>query len=244
MKQNKYDDNAFYNKYSQMDRSTRGLAGAGEWHALQKMLPPLAGKRVLDLGCGFGWHCAWAMAQGAQSATGVDLSENMLDRAREMNGGPGIAYLRAAIEDIDFPENSFDLVFSSLAFHYVESFDAVCRRVHGCLAPGGAFVFSAEHPIFTAQGPQRWHTDSAGANAHWPVDRYFDEGMRQAVFLEEVVVKYHRTLTTYLSDLLHTGFTINGVCEPQPSRQMLEELPAMADELRRPMMLIVSATKN
>jgi len=243
MKQNKYDDQAFYDKYSQMERSKKGLEGAGEWYALQKLLPPLAHKRVLDLGCGFGWHCAWAMAHGAQSATGVDLSEKMLKKARAINGGPGITYLRAAIEDIDFPRDSFDLVFSSLAFHYVARFDSICRRVRHCLRLGGAFVFSAEHPVFTAQGPQQWYCDAQGNNLHWPVDRYFDEGMRQAIFLEEDIIKYHRTLSTYINDLLQNGFALTGLSEPRPPQHMLDEIPGMRDELRRPMMLIISAVR-
>lgn len=57
MKQNKYDDIVFFEKYSKMDRSTKGLAGAGEWKTLQKLLPDFKDKCVLDLGCGFGWHC-------------------------------------------------------------------------------------------------------------------------------------------------------------------------------------------
>ena len=57
MKENKYDDTVFFQKYSQMDRSVQGLAGAGEWPALQAMLPDFRAKRVLDLGCGFGGFC-------------------------------------------------------------------------------------------------------------------------------------------------------------------------------------------
>ena len=83
MKENKYDDAVFFEKYSQMDRSTKGLVGAGEWPALERMLPPLKGKRLLDLGCGFGWHCRYAMEQGAESALGVDISQKMLAVARE-----------------------------------------------------------------------------------------------------------------------------------------------------------------
>ena len=67
MKQNKYDDDAFFQKYSRMDRSVKGLSGAGEWQTLQSMLPDFHGKRVLDLGCGFGWHCQYAMTKGAMS---------------------------------------------------------------------------------------------------------------------------------------------------------------------------------
>ena len=65
MKENKYNNSHFFSQYSQMSRSVEGLKGAGEWHVLQKMLPDFAGKRVLDLGCGFGWHCAYAIEQHA-----------------------------------------------------------------------------------------------------------------------------------------------------------------------------------
>lgn len=60
MKQNKYDVAEFFSKYSQMDRSTKGLIAAGEWATFRAMLPSLRDKRVLDLGCGFGWHCRYA----------------------------------------------------------------------------------------------------------------------------------------------------------------------------------------
>lgn len=244
MKENKYDDNAFFEKYSQMDRSTKGLAGAGEWPTLQRMLPAFDGKRMLDLGCGFGWHCRYAMEQGAASALGVDISEKMLAVAREKTTDPRVDYVCAAVEDLEVEPASFDLVISSLAFHYIASFPAVCRKVADCLKAGGDFVFSVEHPVFTAYGTQDWYRGENGAILHWPVDRYFSEGRREAVFLGEQVVKYHKTLTTYLNSLLRTGFVITGIEEPQPTAEMLREVPGMEEELRRPMMLIVSAKKQ
>ena len=66
MKENKYDDPAFFNQYKSMARSQGGLAAAGEWHELKKLLPDFNGKRVLDLGCGFGWHCRYAVEHGAR----------------------------------------------------------------------------------------------------------------------------------------------------------------------------------
>ena len=85
MKENKYDNSDFFSQYSQMSRSVEGLKGAGEWHVLQKMLPDFAGKRVLDLGCGFGWHCVYAIEHGATHVTGIDISEKMLEEARKRN---------------------------------------------------------------------------------------------------------------------------------------------------------------
>ncbi|MDO4269968.1 MAG: class I SAM-dependent methyltransferase [Eubacteriales bacterium] len=244
MKENKYDDPVFFAKYAQMDRSKKGLEGAGEWQSLQALLPDFAGRRVLDLGCGYGWHCAYAAEHGAVAVTGLDLSEKMLEQARRNHSAPQIEYRRLAIEDADFPDGSFDAVISSLAFHYVEAFGEMVRKIARWLVPGGDFVFSCEHPVFTAEGPQAWVRDAEGGIAHFPVDRYFDEGARQANFLGERVTKYHRTLTGIVGALLENGFVLSGLVEPQPPQRMVEEIPGMADELRRPMMLILAARKQ
>lgn len=244
MKENKYDDNNFFSQYSKMTRSVEGLKGAGEWHILQKMLPDFTGKRVLDLGCGFGWHCIYAVEHGATFITGIDISEKMLEEARKRNSSPLIEYKCMAIEDYDFQPNMFDIIISSLTFHYLESFDNICRKINTTLTLGGSFVFSVEHPIFTAYGNQDWYYDQAGNRIHWPVDRYFTEGRRTAVFLGEEITKYHKTLTTYINGLIQNGFEICELIEPQPDPTMLESIPGMKDELRRPMMLLISARKK
>jgi hypothetical protein len=58
--QNKYEEPAFFAAYSSMPRSVAGLDAAMEWQAFRALLPALAARRVLDLGCGFGWHCRYA----------------------------------------------------------------------------------------------------------------------------------------------------------------------------------------
>lgn len=240
MKENPYDHESFFQQYAGMARSQQGLAGAGEWHALKKLLPDPAGMDVLDLGCGFGWHCAWAAEGGAASVLGIDLSEKMLAEAAKRCPAEQVRYRRCAIEDYEYPADSFDLVISSLAFHYVEDFDSICRSVACSLRPGGRFVFSVEHPIFTAEGRQDWLYNEDGSIRCWPVDRYFASGPREAVFLGEKMTKYHRTLTQYVEGLLAAGFSIAGLVEPEPDPAMLH-LPGMADELRRPMMLLLAA---
>jgi SAM-dependent methyltransferase len=242
MKENKYDDSVFFDKYSNMERSVKGLDGAGEWHELQKLIPNLNGKRILDLGCGFGWHCRYAVEQGAESVVGVDISQKMLEEAKAKTKSDRIRYVCMPIEEINFPEAAFDVVISSLAFHYIPSFGDVVSKVSGCLVSGGEFIFSVEHPIFTAQGTQDWHYDEQGRPMHWPVDNYFAEGKRNAVFLGEEVVKYHKTLGTYMGELLQGGFQITGFIEPTPAPEQMNE--ERQNELRRPMMLLISAKKS
>lgn len=244
MKENKYDDDVFFEKYSHMARSEKGLAAAGEWPSLKPLLPDFTGLQVLDMGCGYGWHCRWAAEHGAAGVIGVDLSEKMLAVAREKTSPDSpIQYMRAAVEDLAFPSACFDVVLSSLALHYVQDFPALVEKVHRWLRHGGQFIFTVEHPVFTAQGTQDWFYGANGEILHFPVDRYYYEGRREAVFLGEQVIKYHRTLTTYLEGLLQSGFALRHVVEPAPPANMLE-LPGMKDEMRRPMMLIVCAQKE
>ncbi|WP_127531091.1 class I SAM-dependent methyltransferase [Paenibacillus kobensis] len=244
MKQNKYDDSSFFTNYSQMARSIGGLDAAGEWTTFRSMLPELRDKRVLDLGCGFGWHCRYAREQHASSVLGIDLSDNMLARAREMTDDPNIEYRRQAIEDIELTGEQFDVVLSSLAIHYVERFDLLCSKVYDSLVPGGNFLLSVEHPIFTALAAQDWHYGPQGEKLHWPVDNYHHEGPREARFLDHDVVKYHRTVSSYLNELIESGFTVTKLSELQPTQQMLESNPAWQEETRRPMFLLIAAVKK
>lgn len=244
MKQNKYDDLGFFEKYSEMPRSIGGLNAAGEWPVLRSMLPSLRDKRVLDLGCGFGWHCKYAREQQARSVVGVDLSEKMLAYARENNNDSAIEYRRLAIEDINFAAGEFDVVISSLALHYVEHFEIVCRKIHHCLVSGGTFILSVEHPVYTALAAQDWYYGSEGERLHWPVDDYQKEGLRQARFLDNDVVKYHRTIATYVNALIDSGFSLMKLSEPQPTQETLDKYPEMRDETRRPIFLLISVVKN
>lgn len=243
VKQNKYDEPDFFTGYSSMPRSVAGLGEAGEWPACRSLLPNLQGKRVLDLGCGFGWHCRYARERQARSVVGVDLSEKMLARARESTGDPGIEYRRAAIEDIDFPADAFEVVLSSLALHYVERFDRVCAKVHRCLAAGGTFVLSVEHTMVTARAAQDWHYGPNGERLHWPVDDYQQEGLRHARWLAAEVVKYHRTLATYVNTLIDAGLRVTRLLEPAPPADMVAERPDWQDEYRRPLFLLPAAVK-
>jgi len=243
MEENEYDNPKFFKAYSNFPRSVEGLKAAGEWPDFKKMLPDFNHKSVLDIGCGFGWHAQYAAQNGAEKVIGIDLSQNMLKVATEKNDFSNVHYQQMAMEDLDFPENSFDVAISSLALHYTPDFNNICQRVSKCLTVDGDFIFSVEHPIFTAYGNQDWFYDENGQITCWPVDHYFSEGKREAKFLGQKVVKYHKTLTTYLNTLIKNNFSITGIVEPTPPERLIETVPGMKDELRRPMMLIVSAKK-
>lgn len=243
MQQNKYDDPSFFENYRRMPRSQEGLSAAGEWPVLRALLPDLKGKRVLDLGCGYGWHCRYAAEQGAVQVTGVDLSARMLEQARSYKAYTQIQYLQQSIETVEFQPDSFDVVISSLALHYVADYEGVCKNVFHMLKAGGYFVFSAEHPVFTARAEQDWVYDTAGKRLHWPVDHYQEEGLRATRFLDHEVVKFHRTMASWINALPGAGFRIRQIAEPQPAPELLLHYPEMQDETRRPLFILIAADK-
>ena len=242
MAQNIYDRPEFFDGYSRMDRSVRGLDGAPEWPALRALLPDLAGKRLLDLGCGFGWFARWAVEQGAASVLGVDLSENMLARARAETADRHVRYLRADLETLDLRAESFDLAYSSLALHYVEDFGRLIGEVSRALVAGGHFVFSIEHPIYMASIKPGWLAREDGGRT-WPVDHYAIEGARVTDWLMKGVRKQHRTLGTTLNALIDAGLAVRRVVEWSPTPQQVAAQPSLADELERPMMALVASRK-
>jgi len=242
MTQNIYDDPEFFAGYSKLRRSVHGLDGAPEWPAIRALLPDFDGKRIVDLGCGFGWFSRWAKQHGAAHILGLDLSRNMIARAKADTSDPDIEYAIADLNRLDLPEASFDFAYSSLAFHYIRDFDRLVRTVHRSLVPGSYLVFSIEHPIYMAPTRPGWLIDSDGRKT-WPVDRYSVEGPRRTDWLAKDVLKYHRTIGATLNTLIGAGFTIRHVQEWSPADDQVAANPDLADELERPMMLLVAAQR-
>lgn len=242
MAQNIYDRPDFFAGYSQLRRSIHGLAGAPEWPAIRALLPDLAGKRIVDLGCGFGWFARWARENGAVSVLGIDLSENMIARARADTDDPAIEYRLADLESLALPEASFDFAYSALAFHYIVDFGRLVKAVHRALHPGAHFVFTIEHPIYMAPRQPGWSADAEGCKS-WPVNNYAVEGPRTTDWLAKGVIKQHRTLGTTLNSLVDAGFAIRRVEEWSPSAAQVAADPALAEEMERPMMLLVAALR-
>lgn len=241
MAQNIYDNPDFFLGYSQIPRQVHGLDGAPEWHAIRALLPNLEGKRVVDLGCGFGWASRWMREQGAASVLGLDLSQNMIERARATTVDAAIEYRIADLDTLELPQEAFDLAYSALTFHYVEDFGRLVRVIREALGPGGHFVFTIEHPVFMAAAHPHWLNDEDGRNT-WPVNGYSVEGERRTDWFAKDVLKYHRTLATTLNELIGAGFQIRRVEEFAPTPAQIAQSPQLAEELERPMILLVSAS--
>jgi SAM-dependent methyltransferase len=244
VRQNLYDDSRFFTAYARMRGQTRGLHELLILPCLPDLLPDLAGKRVLDLGCGDGWFCRYAADAGARSVIGVDPSVRMLSLARERTNNSSISYLNAFVEDAAFAAASADLVVSILALHYVAELDRVLAAVAGWLEPGGTFVEIVEHPIFTSQLERSGWIDEQGSHVAWPVSDYFDEGARITTWFIDGVVRYHRSVSATVNAVRRAGLTIDLLAEPQPTPSAVETIPDAADELIRPSLLAIRAFKG
>lgn len=241
MAQNIYDDAAFFEGYGKLPRSRDGLAMAGEWPSLQSMLPDLRGLRVLDLGCGLGYHCRWAAESGAASVTGLDISERMLAAATANCAGLPVAFRRADLETADFGENEYDLVFSSLAVHYIKDFDSFCGRVRRALRDGGTFAFSMEHPVFAARATPDFMNDAEGRMVG-AVYQYLHEGERLTNWIADGVVKYHRLISTTVNALQRAGLQLDHMDEWAATDQDIAAHPEWEKERYEPMFLLFATT--
>jgi SAM-dependent methyltransferase len=237
-----YDNEEFFAAYAQMPRSKDGLKAAGEWHQFQPLFPNLQGKTVLDLGCGYGWHCKYAAQMGAYSVLGIDCSSRMIEKSILDNADERIQYRVCGLEDFDYPADAYDFVISNLVLHYVEDLEGIYQKVYRTLKKDGCFLFNIEHPVFTAGVGQEWIYDENGRPLYWPVENYYYPGQRETVFLGKKVLKQHHTLTQIINPLLKIGFRLEALEEAMPSSEMMH-IPGMADEMRRPMMLLVKVAK-
>lgn len=239
MTQNIYDNQAFFDGYAQL-RSQFDFEAAPEWPAIEMMLPDLCGKQVIDLGCGYGWFCRRAREAGAAGVVGIDLSEKMLSRARELTNDNGICYQRGDLSLLTLPAQAYDLAYSQLATHYLPDIVPLITALYEALRPGGWLIFTTEYPIYTSPVRKGWIADDEGQRS-WAVNNYQNEGDRVNNWLADEVVKYHRTLGATLNVLMNAGFTLRHVNEWGPTTEQIYTNADLVEEAKRPMMVLISA---
>ena len=162
MKQNKYDDPAFFARYSQMARSIGGLEAAGEWPAFRALLPDLRDKRVLDLGCDTGSLSVEFANRGAASVVAVDISADAIEEARRRHADSNVTFAVSELAALPIPDASVDLILSYDVFEHVSNPFALLRECRRVLATGGDMLIGTwgwGHPFahhFFAEMPVPW----------------------------------------------------------------------------------------
>lgn len=242
--QNIYDNEIFFAGYKKIRENQVNANNLFEIPALFSMMPNLKDKTILDLGCGFGEHCKGFVESGAKKVIGIDISEKMLEIAKQENADSKITYINMPMENIFELTEKFDIVISSLAFHYVEDFAGVVKNVYNLLNENGTFIFSQENPLCTCHsGGQRWTKDENGNKLYLNLSNYGIEGERESTWFVDDVKKYHRTFSSIVNTLIEVGFSINKMIEPLPTEEILSQYPAYKDLFHKPDFLLVKCTK-
>lgn len=117
-----------------------GESGTGRYDSFLLSLVPRGAVDVLEVGCGLGRLTAGLAAGRRRQVTGMDLSPEMIERARRRVGTtPGVSLLCGDFLELDFGARRFDCVVSAAALHHMPEDDAV-PRMAGLLRPGGRLV--------------------------------------------------------------------------------------------------------
>ena len=245
MNRNIFDDQTFFENYRALRETDVNYNDQLEQPAMRRLLPDLTGKTVLDLGCGFGHNCAEFVRRGASVVIGLDLSRRMLEEAERTCSDPKITYLQRDMTDL-CGLSRVDLIYSSLAFHYVQDFECFARDLYDHLNPGGWLLFSQEHPLVTATlgGRQHYNRDESGKETAFTFSDYGRPGRREVFWFVEGVEKFHRRFSDIVNALCRAGFLPDEICEPLPEETADQRLPGIVRrETIKPTFLIVRAKK-
>jgi SAM-dependent methyltransferase len=192
--------------------------------AVLSLLPPVAGKRVLDAGCGPGVYAEWLADRGAD-VLGIDVCPRMVELARQRLGGKASIALADLGRSLDFLEpSSFDLIVSALTLDYVRNWDSAFSEFFHLLREPGHLVFSVGHPAdeFYEHHPRGNYFEVEAVDYEW---RGFGTLVR--------VPYYRRPLQAMLGPLLGAGFVLERLLEPRPVPQFQEHDPADYGKLLR-----------
>jgi SAM-dependent methyltransferase len=243
--QNIYDNQEFFDGYKKLRGNPSAANDIVEKPALFSLAPDLHNKSVLDIGCGYGENCIQFLKLGAAKVTGLDISAKMLEIARNENSFPNIQYINKSMTDLDEITEKFDVVFSSLAVHYIEDFDKLVKDIYNHLNQGGYFIFSQEHPLTTALLTQDyWTRNSENEHIHYNLTTYALEGERKVTWIVDGVIKYHRTISSIINFLSSAGFIVEQILEPIPSNEIMERYPSYKKYIHKPDFLLIKVRKN
>ena len=203
--------------------------------ATLSLLPDVEGKKVLDVGCGPGAYAERLLDRGAQ-VVAVDVSPRMAELAKARTRGRAEVHRADIAAPLSFLETaSFDLVLGPLVMDYVRNWRATFGEFHRLLHPGGHLVVSVTHPFFDF--------------TYFKSERYFETELVASEWKgfgpkRVRVPSYRRSLEDTVNPFLESGFQIERLLEPKPTKELCDADPRHFEELgRQPCFLCIRAVK-
>lgn len=250
MSDNIYDNKDFFDNYIKLRNDPNNIAANEivEMPAIYSVLPDLTEKRVLDLGCGSGNNCMKAVELGASYVVGIDVSKNMINLAKQVNLDEKIHFMNLPMEEIASLNQKFDVVTSSLAFHYVEDYDKLVKDIYGLLNENGQLIFSQEHPLSTGTILNEACNSSSklklGGKEYKLLSDYNVNGPRVVHWLGETYTKYHRNISSLVNGLIENHYRICKIVEPIASEENVKRNAKFKNQLNMPYFMIIVAEKG
>ena len=214
---------------------------------------PVRGRSVLDLGCGEGYFARQLKRRGAETLVGMDLSSEMIARARkeESREPLGISYDVGNAADLaGFETKCFDRVVAVFLFNYLtrHQMDVVVDGVFRVLKPGGSFVFAVPHPSlpFTRSEEPPFYFSPGDCGYYSGQDQLFEGEIYRRDGVSVPVRCIHKTLSDYFRCLRDAGFTgMPDVEELHVTPTMVETDPDFFSPLvDQPLHLAIRVEKN
>jgi SAM-dependent methyltransferase len=185
--------------------------------AILNLAGDVAGRQVLDAGCGSGALFAALRDRGA-IVTGFDSSTKMVELARQRLGADAALQIADVGSPLPFPDGAFDDVIAALVLHYLEDWTAPLAELRRVLKPGGRLIISVNHPlILKLFKPESDYF----ATVKWS-EEYTFSGQRA------VLTYWHRPLHAMTDAFTAAGFRTTVISEPHPAPGARELFP---DEL-------------
>ncbi len=235
-----YDQSDFFTNYMKRRNREDSPNNAIEGPIMSELVGNIQDKTILDLGCGDASFGKELLQLGARHYTGVEGSEQMVEAARSNLLELDATMHNETMESFQYPNESYDLVTSRFAIHYVSDFDLLFQNIYQTLKKDGRFVFSIQHPLTTLSFISKQTGDKRGS---WIVDDYFRDGERKEPWINKVVVKYHRTIEQYFTALRQAGFTVQDLREGTPKREHFSSEDEFVRRQRIPVVLAFACGK-
>jgi SAM-dependent methyltransferase len=178
----------------------------------------VAGRRILDAGCGSGPLFAALRDRGA-IVSGFDMSAGMLEQARRRLGPDADLRVADLADPLPFPDDAFDDVVASLVLHYLEDWGPALAELRRVLTPGGRLIVSVDHPflinlIQRQTGPRPDYF----ATYNWTEEWAMGGQTAQMSF-------WNRPLHAMTDAFTAADFRISVIHEPQPVPEARELFP-------------------